>query len=175
MVQREWLTVLDYPLLLIFPIAMVYAAAMDFFTMTIPNRVSIALIAGFFAAAILGGLGWQDILRHAGAGALVLLITMAMFSQGWLGGGDAKLLSAAALWLGFGQLVDYVFVTALIGGALGIGILMFRNVIPPVTIAGRDWAERLHDKKAGIPYGVALGAAGLWIFPNSDVFRALTV
>jgi prepilin peptidase CpaA len=165
---------LDYPLLLIFPIAMVYAAAMDFFTMTIPNRVSLALILGFFAAALLGGLGWDDILKHVGAGVLMLAITIALFSQGIMGGGDAKLLSAAALWVGFGNLVDYVFMTALFGGILGVGILMFRNVIPPVIIAGRDWAERLHDKKAGIPYGVALGAAGLWVFPTSEVFRTLS-
>lgn len=166
---------IDYPLLLIFPIAMVYAAISDFFTMTIPNRISLALIIGFFAAAILGGLGWMDIAKHAAAGALVLAITVAMFSQGWMGGGDAKLLSAAALWFGFGQLLDYVVVTAIFGGILGIAILTFRNVIPPVIIAGRDWAERLHNRKAGIPYGVALGAAGLWVFPTSDVFRALSI
>ena len=166
---------LDYPLLLIFPIAMIYAAAMDFFTMTIPNRISLALVVGFIAAAIFGGLGWQEILRHLGAGVAVLVVTVFMFSRGWLGGGDAKLLAAASLWFGFAQLLDYIVMVALFGGLLAIFMLGFRHAIPPIVIAGRDWAERLHDKKSGIPYGVALGAAGLWVFPTSDVFRALAV
>jgi prepilin peptidase CpaA len=167
--------VLEYPLLLVFPIAMVYAAVMDLFTMTIPNRISLALIVGFFAAAIMGGMPSADILRHVGAGLSVLAVSIFMFSRGWMGGGDAKLLAAASLWVGFAQLLEYVFVVTLFGGALGIFILAYRNVIPPIVIAGRDWAERLHDKKSGIPYGVALGAAGLWVFPNSDVFRAFAV
>ena len=163
---------LDYPLLLIFPIAMIYAAAMDFFTMTIPNRVSLALIVGFFAAAVLGGLGWMDILQARRSRLRSCLsITVVMFSQGWLGGGDAKLLAAASLWFGFNQLLDYVVMVALFGGVLGIAASWLPQRHSAVIIAGRDWAERLHDKKAGIPYGVALGAAGLWVFPTSDVFR----
>lgn len=163
---------LDYPVLLAFPLIMAYAAVMDFFTMTIPNRVSLALVAGFLATAILGGMVWQDILKHAGVGCAVLILAIAMFSQGWVGGGDAKLLAAAALWFGLNQVVDYFFMVAIFGGVLSITMLGFRHAIPPVVIAGRDWAERLHDKKGGIPYGVALAAAALWLYPSSDVFKA---
>ncbi len=163
---------LEYPLLLVFPIAMIYAAAMDFFTMTIPNRISLALVLGFLAAAIIGGLGWTEIARHFAAGFAVLVVAIFMFSRGWLGGGDAKLLAAVSLWFGFAQLLDYIFMVAMFGGALAVFMLGYRHAIPPIFIAGRDWAERLHDKKSGIPYGVALGAAGLWVFPTSDVFRA---
>ena len=53
---------LDYPVLLAFPMIMAYAAVMDFFTMTIPNRVSLALIAGFLATAVLGGMSWREVL-----------------------------------------------------------------------------------------------------------------
>ncbi len=166
---------LDYPVLLIFPIALAYAAAMDLFTMTIPNRVSLALVAGFFAAAILGGMAWMDILRHVGVGFALLVVAILMFSQGWLGGGDAKLLAACGLWFGFSQVLDYLMAVALFGGALSIAILSFRNLIPQVLVTGREWAERLHDKKSGIPYGIALAAAGLWLYPTSDVFRAFVV
>lgn len=163
---------LEYPLLLIFPVAMIAAGTTDLLTMTIPNRISFALVLGFFAAAALGGLSWMEIGRHAAAGAIVLAVGIAMFSQGWMGGGDAKLLAAAALWLGFEQLFDYIVLTALLGGLLTILILTYRSFIPPVLIAGRDWAERLHDKKCGVPYGIALGAAGLVVFPHSAVFLA---
>jgi prepilin peptidase CpaA len=164
--------VLEYPVLLVFPIAMIYAAAMDFFTMTIPNRVSLALVAGFFAAALLGGLGWLEVVKHVSAGVAVLAVTIVLFARGWIGGGDAKLMSATVLWFGFDQLLDYAVGVALLGGLLTMVILSYRNVIPPIFIAGRDWAERLHDKNAGVPYGVALGGAALWVYPTSEVFRA---
>lgn len=163
---------LDYPVLLVFPLAMAYAAAMDLFTMTIPNRVSLALVAGFLGAAILGGMEWIDIAKHFGVGLAVLAVAIAMFSQGWVGGGDAKLLACGALWFGMNQVLDYVFAVAVFGGLLSLLFMSYRSFIPPVMIAGRDWAERLHDKKSGIPYGIALAAAGLWLYPTSDVFRA---
>lgn len=162
----------EYPILLIFPIAMLYAAGMDLVTMTIPNRISLALIAGFFAAALLGGLEWLEIAKHAGVGLGVLVVTILMFSRGWMGGGDAKLLAAASLWFGLDRVLDYVIMVALFGGLLTLLIITYRSFIPPVMIAGRDWAERLHDKKCGVPYGIALAAAGLWIYPNSQVFQA---
>jgi prepilin peptidase CpaA len=164
--------VLEYPILLIFPIAMIYAAGMDLLTMTIPNRISLALIIGFFAAALLGGLGWSEIGKHVGVGVGVLAVTIVMFSLGWMGGGDAKLLAAASLWFGLDQVLDYVILVALFGGLLMVLIITYRSFIPPVIIAGRDWAERLHDKKCGVPYGIALAAAGLWIYPNSQIFQA---
>ena len=163
---------LDYPVLIIFPIAMAYAGAMDFFTMTIPNRVSLALVAGFIGAAVLGGMPAIDMLKHFGVGLAVLAVAIVMFSQGWVGGGDAKLLAAGALWFGMNQVLDFMFMVAMFGGLLSMAFISFRQFIPPVMIAGRDWAERLHDKKAGIPYGLALAAAGLWVYPDSDVVRA---
>jgi prepilin peptidase CpaA len=166
--------VLDYPVLLVFPIAMAYAAVMDLFTMTIPNRVSLALVAGFVAAALLGRMEWLDILKHVAVGFAVLVVAIIMFSQGWIGGGDAKLVAAGALWFGMSQVLDYVFLVALFGGLLSIAILSFRHVVPPVMVAGRDWAARLHDKKSGVPYGIALAAAGLWLYPTSDVFRTFS-
>ena len=161
----------DYPVLIIFPMAMAYAAVMDVFTMTIPNRVSLALVAGFFGAAILGGMPMIEILKHLGIGLAVLALAIFMFHQRWVGGGDAKLLAAASLWFGVDHIGDYMFMVAMFGGLLSLFFMSFRSFIPPVMIAGRDWAERLHDKNAGIPYGVALAAAGLWVYPNSDVFR----
>ena len=163
---------LDYPILLIFPIAMLYAAVMDLLTMTIPNRISLALVVGFFAAAVLGGMGWREIAEHAGIGFAVLVVAIMMFSQGWIGGGDAKLLAAGSLWFGIAHVFDYVVLVTLFGGLLTLVIVSYRSFIPPVLIAGRDWAERLHDKQHGVPYGIALAAAGLWIYPNSQVFQA---
>ena len=60
--------ILDIARLLLFPALMAFAAASDLFTMTISNRVSLALIAGFLCLAVLGGMEPYDILSHLGAG-----------------------------------------------------------------------------------------------------------
>ena len=65
--------ILDIARLMLFPALMAFAAASDLFTMTISNRVSLALVAGFFILAPLGGMGLHDMLLHAGAGATVLV------------------------------------------------------------------------------------------------------
>ena len=164
---------LEYPLLLLFPIAMVYAAVSDFMTMTIPNRISLALLAGFFAFAILTGMSFEDFGFHLLTGLAVLAVSIFMFWMGWLGGGDAKLLTAAALWLGHEMLFEYILIVTLLGGALALAILLYRQTIPPMWISGMAWAERLHDKKCGIPYGVALAGAGLWLYPHSQLFLSV--
>ena len=161
---------IEYPVLLVFPIAMAFAGAMDLLTMTIPNRISIILVAGFAIAAAIMGIGWWAVASHLGAGLLMLAIGIAMFSLGWLGGGDAKLLAAAALWVGFEHLLPYVLLIALAGGALSIAILMYRQMPMPIWLVQQDWAMKLHHARSGIPYGIAIAAAGLHVFPSTSWF-----
>ena len=72
--------ILDIARLLLFPALMAFAAASDLFTMTISNRVSLALAAGFLALALLSGMGLYDTLAHIGAGAAVLAVAFACFA-----------------------------------------------------------------------------------------------
>src|SRR5437667_1130558 len=83
--------------LLVFPALMAFAASSDLFTMTISNRVTLALVGGFFAMALVSGMTPSDVLAHAGAAATVLAVTFLFFARGWSGGGDAKLAAATAL------------------------------------------------------------------------------
>ncbi|MGI9387741.1 MAG: A24 family peptidase [Methyloligellaceae bacterium] len=158
---------LDYLLLIIFPGAMAFAAAMDLITMTIPNRVSIVLVAAFFVLAPLAGLGLQDMSLHIAAGCVTLVVGFVFFSRGWMGGGDAKLCAAAALWLGFEHLITFALVSALLGGALTLALLFLRKFPLPLSLVGQTWIVRLHNVQEGIPYGIALGAAGLIVYPST--------
>src|ERR1700704_618329 len=99
--------ILDIARLLLFPALMAFAAASDLFTMTISNRVSLALLGGFLGLAILSGMGMHDILSHLGAGAAVLAVAFACFAFGWIGGGDAKVAAAGAPWVGFAPLLRF--------------------------------------------------------------------
>lgn len=165
---------LDYPLLLLFPVAMLYAAVSDIFTMTIPNRISVALIATFPLAAFLAGLPMATALMHVAAFAIVLALCFALFSFNLLGGGDAKLLASTTLWIGMAQLVPFLGLVAICGGFLAIVILAFRS-FPVAALPVPEWALRLHKSGGGIPYGLAICAGGLMIFPKSEIFRALIV
>lgn len=158
---------MSFLVLAIFPLAMIFGAMWDLATMTIPNVLTAGLAAAFFAAAFLMGFGWQDIALHVAAGALLLLVGMAMFSFGWIGGGDAKFVAAIALWLGWTNLLAYLLVASVIGGVLTLLILGFRSRPLPPVLFRREWIARLHEPKAGIPYGVALGIAGLLMFQQS--------
>ncbi|MFN3745142.1 MAG: prepilin peptidase [Hyphomicrobiaceae bacterium] len=163
---------IEYAIILVFPAAMAFAGAMDLLTMTIPNRVSIVLVAAFAVAAAVMGIGWWALASHVGAGLLMLAIGIGMFALGWLGGGDAKLLAATALWLGFDHLLPYLLLTAVAGGALALAILFYRRMLPPLWLTRQNWAMNLHGAKAGIPYGIALAAAGLHIFPSTAWFMS---
>jgi prepilin peptidase CpaA len=165
--------ILDTIRLLLFPSLMAFAAVSDLATMTISNRVSLALVAGFLVLALLGGMGLQDILSHLGAGASVLVVAFGCFAFGWIGGGDAKVAAGAALWFGFGHLMNYLVYASLFGGALTLLLLQFRQWPLPYQLAGQAWLSRLHAKDSGIPYGVALAIGALMIYPETEWMKAV--
>jgi prepilin peptidase CpaA len=163
-------TVLDLAILTVFPAAVAFAGCMDLFTMTIPNRVSLALVAGFAVLAPFAGLTGSDMLSHLGAGLLVLAMGILLFIPGWFGGGDAKLAAAVALWLGFGHIVEYLLAVALLGGAMA-GVFMAMRAHPlPIALSTQTWAVRLHGGRSGIPYGLALAAGALLLYPHTEWF-----
>ena len=159
--------------LLLFPAVMAFAASSDLLTMTISNRVSLILVGGYFVLAVAMGASIGDVLSHVGAGSLVLVFTFAFFARGWIGGGDAKLAAATALWLGFDHLIAYLIYASLLGGALTFLLIQFRALPLPGFLVGREWAERLHRQDAGIPYGIALAAAALFIYPDTGWMKVV--
>ena len=81
----------------------------------------------FLVAALIAGLSLQGVLLHLATGSTMLLVGIFMFSMGWLGGGDAKLLAAGALWIGFDHLVPFLVYVGLFGGLLSLTILAYRQ------------------------------------------------
>ena len=165
--------ILDIVRLSLFPALMAFAAASDLFTMTISNRVSILLAAAFLVLAVATGMTLYDILSHLGAGALVLVVSFTCFAMGWVGGGDAKVAAAAALWFGFAHLMNYLLYASLFGGALTIALLQMRQWPLPYALTGQAWLLRLHAKESGIPYGIALAIGALMIYPETDWVKAV--
>ena len=159
--------------LFLFPSLMAFSAFSDLFTMTISNRVSLLLIAGFAVMAALIGMSSSDVLSHLGAGLAVLAVTFTLFACGWIGGGDAKLAAATALWLGFDPLMEYLLAASIFGGVLTLFIMRFRLMPMPAVLQGQEWAMRLHRVDAGVPYGIALAAAALTVYPHTIWMKPL--
>lgn len=168
------MTAIHYAAFLFFPLVMVYAAVSDLLSMTISNKVSLILMAGFVATAPLVGMPLGTFGLHLAAGAIVLAGGFALFAAGWIGGGDAKLAAAAALWLGLSFTAEYMIVAAMFGGSLTIAIIRLRAGWLPALALRQQWLVRLHDPRSGVPYGLALSAAALVIYPKT-IWMALAL
>jgi prepilin peptidase CpaA len=167
--------ILDLARLLIFPALMAFAASSDILTMTISNRVSLALAAGFLLLAAFSGMAPTEMLIHAAAGAVVLVVAFFCFAMGWIGGADAKIVAAAALWFGFAHLMDYLLYASLFGGALTLLLVQFRQWPLPYALASQTWLLRLHAKESRVPYGIALAMGALMIYPDTEWVKAVNL
>lgn len=165
---------LEFLVLGVFPGLVLMAATMDMFTMTIPNRLCLALVAAFFVAAPLAGLPLASVGLHALAALVALGVTFALFASGVFGGGDAKLVTAIVLWLGPSHGFDYALLAALFGGCITAAIVLAREYSGYLAyVPQTEWAARLLSKKVGIPYGIALSAAAMVVYPYSLWFQSV--
>ncbi len=151
-------------LLWVFPCLMVCAALWDLATFQIPNWLCLALVLSFTAFAVVAPVGAGEVFSRLALGAVVLAVGILLFLKGLFGGGDIKLLAAAAVWVGWSHVTLFLVYTAVIGGLVAVLVLVFRRLKLPASWANVGWLQRLHTPGQGLPYGVAIGAAGLLVF-----------
>ncbi|MFB9951677.1 prepilin peptidase [Rhizobium puerariae] len=152
------------------PVALALAAISDLFTMTIPNRISIVILAGFLVLAPLSGLAWPEIGMNLVAGFAVFGICFALFALNVMGGGDAKLLTAAAVWYGFNHsLLAFLVTVGYVGGAITLVFLLLRLRAGSVMAMGIPLPASLVTAKK-IPYGIAIAIAGFLTFGQAPIY-----
>ncbi len=154
-------------LLSLFPAAVIIAALRDVTTFTIPNWISFAAILLFFPAAFVVGMPVSTLEIAVVTGVAALALGIAMFALGWIGGGDAKLFAASALWLGWPAIIPFLFWTSLAGGALAVGLLWGRRFAGSYAGLGPAWFGRLMKPGGDVPYGLAIAVGALAAFPSS--------
>ena len=156
----------------VFPLCLAVAACSDFLTMLIPNRVSAILLASFFVVAPLAGLGLTDIAMHLAAGLIVFSACFALFAFTIMGGGDAKLLTASAVWFGMTfSLFEFLIYVSFVGGMLTMAILSLRAHTNTILASGLPVPGHLMTAKK-VPYGVAIGVAAFMAYPSSPLMLA---
>lgn len=154
---------------LIFPLCMAIAAFTDLFEMKIPNAIPLVLLAGFAAFALLLGISLPVAGMHLAAGLIVFFCCFALFAINVMGGGDAKLLTAAAVWYGFNiSLVEFLIEVAIFGGLLTLAILLLRSQANTVMALGLRLPRSLIVEKK-IPYGIAIAVGGFCSFLSAPL------
>ena len=162
----------EFAAVLLMQAALVYAALRDLVSFQIPNWLSLAIAADFLAAALAGPTVLSDIGWHLSAGLAALAVGALLFWRGMIGGGDAKLLAACAVWAGWSGFVPFILAVTVLGGVLTVLIVIFRRAELTGRWAGRAWIRRLHSGEKGVPYGVAIGLGGLVTLGGAPVSGA---
>jgi prepilin peptidase CpaA len=156
-------------LLGVMPALVIVGGLNDLTTMKIPNWISGALVLTFFPAAFAVGLPLTDMAVHLGLGVLALLVGAGMFALRWIGGGDAKLMAAACLWLGVSGSGMFLLWTGIVGGVFCLALLFARFHARPYLAGAPGWVAQLMEPKGDIPYGVAIAAGALLAWPESPL------
>jgi prepilin peptidase CpaA len=146
-----------------FAALMATAAVEDVRRLVIPNRLILGLLLLWPVHLTVASTTLLTGVEAAGGAVGIFLCGALLFSRGLVGGGDVKLLTAAALWVGFAGLPALLLVTALIGGALSLVLLTPQGGQVAAALRG---ASEPHEAvatgaKAAVPYGAAIAGAAL--------------
>jgi len=132
-------------------ILLVVAAVIDVRTLTISNRLNIAV--ALLALPFWWSVGlplWPDAaVQIAVAGGVFVLFALAFYA-GMMGGGDVKLAAALALWFSPVSTVRFLVITSIAGGVLTLLVLAVHRL-------------RSREGRPEIPYGVAIAIGALAI------------
>jgi prepilin peptidase CpaA len=153
--------------LVLFPLAMVYAGIMDLVTLKIRNVLVLAVAGGWAVLAPLAGFTLQELGWSVAVAALVFVLTFTFFALGWIGGGDAKLAAATALWFQPQEALLFFLYASFLGGLLTLVILQLRSRLLPAFLYRVPWIARLNEPRGGVPYGAAMAPAALIVFPDT--------
>lgn len=156
-------------LLGIMPALVIVAGLKDLTTMRIPNWISLLLIVFFFPTALIVGLPWPALGLHVAVSFAALVVGAGMFALRWIGGGDAKLMAAACLWLGVQGSGMFLLWTGVMGGLFCLALLFARFHSRPYLLGAPGWVVSLMEPKGDIPYGVAIAAGALMAYPTSTL------
>ena|ERR1051325_1646911 len=152
---------------IIFALLLLTAAVTDFLDQRIPNWLVIAVVALFAIQAVrhLHEISWVN---QLGAGAACLVVGVVLFALRQMGAGDAKLISAVALWCGLPGLLPLLFLTGVAGLLVVLILVGTRRVLRWRGIGMESLPVSLREGQ-GVPFGVAIAIGTLLtmqLFPH---------
>ena len=149
-------------------VGLILAASLhDIATRTIPDSLVLALAAAGLFTAVLDGRVFGALLAAGG----IFVVSALCWRRGWMGGGDVKLLGAAALGMPPNAVLTFAAAVALAGGLLAVLYLVARRFVPAPTslrpcglLARAARVERWRISRGGpLPYACAIAAGVLFV------------
>lgn len=148
---------------------MVLVLYFDITRYIIPNWLN-ALIAALYPVAVFISpepLDWKMALAAAG---LFFTVGYVIFVLKFMGGGDIKLLTVTALWIGFSiALAKYIMLVAVLGGLLALGIIIARRYAVLLPGAAEKPLPRVLQHGEPLPYGIAIAVAFLYFLWTGQI------
>ena len=160
--------------LMLFPLLMILSGAVDVMTRRIPNSLVVGTAALFLPAALVTGMPLWIMSLHVATAAVLLALGFGLFSFGVVGGGDAKMMAAAGLWLGFPCSILFITFSALAGGLLAAAMGLWFLVTMEGGMHSAWFDKAVAPLKPSVPYGFALAAGAILATPFSWWMRAAT-
>ncbi len=148
--------------IVVFTLTLVWAAYTDFRHLEISNRASILIAILFLPAAVMIDIPFTMIGLHYAYALAFLIVGAVLFTFGFIGGGDVKLLAAIIIWFDPTDFVRILMYILLLGGALALIMLIAQKVPRFATLLGSPpWLAENSGMKQPIPYGIAISLATL--------------
>ena len=156
-------------ILSVFPLMVVTAAISDFFTLKIPNWLNAVIAVSVIPFVLMSDMPMEVFAGHIVAGLVTFVFGFMLFSAHIFGGGDAKMLAACAVWVGWDSLMEFAIITAFAGGALvlamKIWVFFASRKDHKDMIKNMKWAQNFLSKRPQLPYGIAIATGSVIIFP----------
>jgi prepilin peptidase CpaA len=146
-----------WAIVVLYCVTLAIAALSDLRTRRIPNWTILA-IALLFLGWIFVGPG-VSVVSSLEAALIMFAISVALYAFRVIGAGDSKLVTMVGLFTGLIQLPLFLMVMSLCGGALAAISLISR----PTRALAMFHARGKGDFGRGVPYGVAIAAAGILV------------
>lgn len=158
-------------------------AGTDIWVRRLPNWLT-ASVAGLYFLYVVASPFTVDWIGALAVASIVFVAGFALFAFNVMGGGDVKLIAGLALWAGVDLIALFLLITALAGGLMSFGVLLFQRlgnhpvvigILPYLAVTMqshlgfslplRRWGGQpdlsQEDQAAGsLPYGVAIAAGG---------------
>jgi prepilin peptidase CpaA len=164
----------EIAILVLFPLLMIGAGIGDCLTYRIPNWLTGMIGVMFFPTALFAGMPIAEIGWHMLAAAIVLVVCFSLFCFGMFGGGDAKLLTVAGLWIGLSPLLLFAILVALFGGILALVMKLWWVLKLQIDQAGVEPLSKRVKASIQLPYGIAIAAGAVIAFADSWIYAALS-
>jgi prepilin peptidase CpaA len=164
---------INYIFIAIFSALIIFAAIEDVRRLIIPNWIPASILVLFILSVFVGYISgssifstsiWANLLTFTGALAFFTIL----FATGQMGGGDVKLIATVSLWAGPYLVLDFIIITALVGGIIAAvqlvrGGQIIQTDIVEESVGDTSATQQLEPTThKAVPYGLAIGFGGLY-------------